>query len=348
MIRFLRRSFLLILVTTFALLYIQALLAPYINPYIFFFPAILGTAFFYLFLGGIILATFLKILKSRLFWVLAILLLPGFFRIGFYYQRFNYTEKAEAKTSIKIISLNAKIFSDLSNNKGKQYKFINRVNQLQPDVVCFQEYYFNTSAAALKVAELSKQLNLPYYRRNTVSNSDSRGQVVFSKYPVETIKNKSYRANGYQIVEIKHPQMSVNLINMHLASFRINPKTIDPKNKGQYSNIIKRLKYGFQNRSFQLKDILKDVTTFKDPVIVLGDLNDTPNSYAYKQFYKLYKDAFREAGSGFGYTYNGKIPGLRIDYFFSSDAFRAVDYQVLKDQNNISDHYPIYAEFELP
>jgi len=348
MIRFLRRSFLLILVIAFAVVYVLAFIAPYVNPYLFFIPAILGTAFFYLFLAGLALAIVLKLFNSRLIWLMCILLIPGFFRIGYYYQSFNFSAKAETKSSIKIISLNAKIFSDLSNNVGKQYKFINKVNELQPDVICFQEYYFNTSASNLKIAQLSKLLNLPYYRRNTVSNSDSRGQVVLSKYPVETIKNKSYRANGYQIVEIKHPKMPVNLINMHLASFRINPSTIDPNTKGQYSNILKRLKYGFQNRSFQLKDILKDITTFKDPVIVVGDLNDTPNSYAYKQFYKHYKDAFREAGSGFGYTYNGKIPGLRIDYFFTSDPFTAVDYQVLKDQDNISDHYPIYAEFELP
>ena len=348
MLKFLRRSILLIIVIAFAFFYGLALIAPLVNPIIIFIPAIIGTAFIYLFFVGICLAILLKFLKSRLFFVVLILLIPGLMGIGKHFQAFNFDRKASEKSSIKIVSFNAQLFNNLSNNRSKQYRLIERIRELNVDVVCFQEYYFNTSAKNLEVYELCKLLDLPYYRRNTVSSSANRGQLVISKYPIETIKNRSYRANGYQILEINHPQMAVNLVNMHLASFKINPSAIDTKNKKEINNVLKRLKYGFQNRSFQLKDILNDVRNFKDPIIVVGDLNDTPNSYAYRQFSKQYSDAFKEAGIGLGQTYNGKIPGLRIDYFFASEPFTAVDYEVFDNLGNISDHYPIYAEFELP
>ncbi|MDD4848141.1 MAG: endonuclease/exonuclease/phosphatase family protein, partial [Bacteroidales bacterium] len=77
------------------------------------------------------------------------------------------------------------------------------------------------------------------------------------------------------------------------------------------------------------------------PVIVCGDFNDTPGSYSYQQVSKGLKDGFLEAGQGFGQTFNGDIPLMRIDYIFHNDHFQATDFQV--HINHYSDHYPVSA-----
>jgi endonuclease/exonuclease/phosphatase family metal-dependent hydrolase len=57
------------------------------------------------------------------------------------------------------------------------------------------------------------------------------------------------------------------------------------------------------------------------------------------------EDAFCDAGSGFGGTYNGKLPSFRIDFIFFDDAFEATSFQTYKV--NYSDHYPIEATIKL-
>ncbi|MFY7877552.1 MAG: endonuclease/exonuclease/phosphatase family protein, partial [Pirellula sp.] len=53
-------------------------------------------------------------------------------------------------------------------------------------------------------------------------------------------------------------------------------------------------------------------------VLVCGDFNDVPLSYAYHTVAADLKDAFREAGSGLERTYLGPFPSFRIDYILSS------------------------------
>lgn len=78
------------------------------------------------------------------------------------------------------------------------------------------------------------------------------------------------------------------------------------------------------------------------PVIVLGDLNDTPLSYSVNEIERGgVKDSFRESGSGLGISYPGTIPGLRIDYILGDEDFDFVSSEVL--DCDWSDHKPVRA-----
>jgi endonuclease/exonuclease/phosphatase family metal-dependent hydrolase len=76
-----------------------------------------------------------------------------------------------------------------------------------------------------------------------------------------------------------------------------------------------------------------------------GDFNDLPNSYTYNTISEDLEDVFTENGFGVGSTYSGNIPFLRIDYFLHTQGVNASDFNIIK--NNISDHYPIVARFQL-
>ena len=57
------------------------------------------------------------------------------------------------------------------------------------------------------------------------------------------------------------------------------------------------------------------------------------------------KDAFVESGSGFGTTYRGLVPYMRIDYILHDDHFIPYGFQI--ERSDWSDHFPIVTGFMI-
>lgn len=68
-------------------------------------------------------------------------------------------------------------------------------------------------------------------------------------------------------------------------------------------------------------------------------------SYTYFKLKKGHKDAFVEAGKGFGGTFVHFRHLLRIDYMLFPKSFGIVSHTV--ERVRLSDHYPIMTEFTL-
>ena len=80
--------------------------------------------------------------------------------------------------------------------------------------------------------------------------------------------------------------------------------------------------------------------------IICGDFNDIPVSYTHRVVQGDRRDAYVDAGSGPGISYNQNKFYFRIDNILYSGALRALRCRVdnsIKD----SDHYPIYAYLSL-
>ena len=75
---------------------------------------------------------------------------------------------------------------------------------------------------------------------------------------------------------------------------------------------IHQLKKQSQLRSIQTQTILEAIEDSPYPVIVLGDFNDTPQSFTYQQLKEGRKDAFVEKGSVWGATYLKPLPFLKL------------------------------------
>ena len=78
-------------------------------------------------------------------------------------------------------------------------------------------------------------------------------------------------------------------------------------------------------------------------VIVCGDFNDTPQSYTYNLLSENLNDSFKTKGVGFGTTYAGSIPALRIDYILTHEKIKVQSHKILKE--NYSDHFPVICKF---
>lgn len=80
-------------------------------------------------------------------------------------------------------------------------------------------------------------------------------------------------------------------------------------------------------------------------IIICGDFNDTPISYAYNRMKKGLKDAYVSTAFGPGITYYEDFFLFRIDHIMYSDNIKA--YQAGRDKVKYSDHYPLKTYLKL-
>ena len=87
-------------------------------------------------------------------------------------------------------------------------------------------------------------------------------------------------------------------------------------------------------------------STSDSSVVLLGDLNGTPESPEIAAISEDLTDSWEEAGVGDGFTYSTDSPSVRIDYVMTSDDVATRTAAVLA--SDASDHLPVTATIILP
>jgi endonuclease/exonuclease/phosphatase family metal-dependent hydrolase len=149
-------------------------------------------------------------------------------------------------------------------------------------------------------------------------------------------------------VDVKAGKQKFRVYNVHLQSNRVTKDTEkvledgdlnDQETWSDIKNVVKKVGGATQIRAEQAEQLRAHIDACKSPVVVCGDFNDTPNSYVYKTIANGLTDSFREKGFGFGTTFAGALPFLRIDYILASPNFSI--YSCIVAKGNYSDHYPV-------
>ena len=294
--------------------------------------------------------------KYKIFFLNIAILLLGFNDLSGWIQ-FNIVNKDTDCSSFRVMSYNVKLF-DLYNwkqNKAHQKEMLAFIKKQNPDIIAFQEYFHDETV--FFADSIAHALSMPYYQiidSRFSHHSSHFGQAIYSKYPIkhtEVIKFPQTTNRSF-FCDIALPQQKmVRVFCNHLESYRFQKsdyqlvENISKKKTDVYkiSGLIKRLKTALIKRSYQAEKVSAVINASPYPVIVTGDFNDTPSSYAYHLISQNLKDAFEESGRGFSHTYRGAFPSFRIDYLLYSSDLRSLDYQ--RKKANYSDHYPIYADF---
>jgi endonuclease/exonuclease/phosphatase family metal-dependent hydrolase len=165
----------------------------------------------------------------------------------------------------------------------------------------------------------------------------------------------SYAPNDYnsifQYADLAKDGDTFRLFNLHLQSLKFSKENLkyigetsidEGKNIEGSKSLISKFKTGFLKRKIQSEHIKKSINDSPYPVIVCGDFNDVPNSYAYSTIGKGLKNAFTEKGTGIGRTYYSISPTLRIDNIFCSPSFNVEQFTRLRKK--MSDHFPLIAD----
>jgi vancomycin resistance protein VanJ len=98
-------------------------------------------------------------------------------------------------------------------------------------------------------------------------------------------------------------------------------------------------------RELQVATFAAQAAREPGPALIVGDTNTPHLSRVRRKYLSQFQDGFAQAGFGFGYTYPGKHPWMRIDVVMASSHFRFIDFDVGRGQ--ASDHRCVVAELAL-
>lgn len=275
--------------------------------------------------------------------------------------------KEKTAGGIRIMSWNVEHFDILEHKKHpeKKQQMLDLIKEYDPDIACFQEMVGSDSIkdAINYVPDIETELhfngnNYSYNRKLDFDGKHHFGIITFTKLPItgkETVKFYPYDYNSiFQYTDVVKDTDTIRVFNIHLQSLKFtadNLKYIDDPEINSESDIkksksvISKLKSGFLKRKEQADRIRAAIDKSPYPVIVCGDFNDVPNSYAYNTIGSSMQNAFAEKGHGIGRTFSSISPTLRIDNIFVAGKFPVTQYTRINKK--LSDHFPVFADIEM-
>jgi vancomycin resistance protein VanJ len=164
--------------------------------------------------------------------------------------------------------------------------------------------------------------------------------TTISRFPIRASKTYRLPKNRRPLLEVTLDVngQPVRILNMHYPTLDFqglasrNTNTSDRINK----NALLRL---------GMTKILLELEDSKTPLLIAGDFNTTPRGAMYSSLRNKYQNAFEQAGWGFGFTYNSRLPVIRIDHVWFNSRLRATRAFAVNDQ--ASDHRPFVTDLAL-
>src|SRR6218665_67012 len=275
-----------------------------------------------------------------------LVLLLGITFINKFYKFSSNDIKPEEK-DFTVMSYNVRLFNlfdwlPQDNVGGSILSFINEQN---PDVLCIQEY------------SESAKVDLRVYKYKAIFMEGEQiktGQAIFSKFPIFNSGDFKIPAAGNNITyaDIKKGKDTLRVYNIHLQSIKISPDVneisehVDVINQSKSQQLFSRIREAFKKQQQQAEILVKHKNECKYPVIICGDMNNSPFSYLYRSIKSDLNDCFEAAGNGFGQTYKFKYYPARIDYIFASKKMKVKNFKTFAKFEN-SDHFPIMTRLSF-
>lgn len=264
---------------------------------------------------------------------------------------------ANVNNTLKVMTFNSRLF-DLYNwthNLDTRENIFYMLRTESPDIICLQEFFHSENEPFRNIDKLEKVLRAKNYHvdySTTLRNRDHWGIATYSVYPIigkKTIRFGKKGGNLCLATDIVAGKDTLRIFNVHLESIRFKSEDYkfvenfgtdkESQEMEKSKRIIGKLKIAFGRRARQADILKKEIERSPYKVIVCGDFNDTPTSYAYRTISRNLKDTFIESETGMSQTYAGAFPSFRIDYILHDKNFSSFGYEVI--QENFSDHYPV-------
>jgi endonuclease/exonuclease/phosphatase family metal-dependent hydrolase len=342
--------------------------AIYISPDKHWIIAFFGLAYPFLLLINVLFILYWLVQFSKKILLSLFIVLLGYFYLNKIIQ-FSPVHLKNSKEAINILSYNVRLFNVYQHNKDdkKRYtdrnNFFNLIKAQSPDIMCIQEFYYDKSGKFTTLDTLVKFQHAGFYHESFTSENETNnnyyGVATFSAYPIINRGKVEFEVksdNRCIFSDIVKGKDTIRVYNVHLESIHLSKEdemfyediatSKEQENIGFGSRkIFSKLKHSFIKRASQARNVADHIKKSPYPVIVCGDFNDTPISYAYHTVAENLEDAFLESGKGIGNSYNGKFPSFRIDYILHSKDFTAYDFEVKKA--DYSDHFPVVAKLVM-
>lgn len=347
----------------FAGLLLLSYASAYISPQTIWFMPFFGLAYPYFLLFNVLFVIFWAFRRRLFFLFSTFVILAGYSYLGRYFiSPFRKSEPLVGQSDFRLMSYNVRLFdyyrwSKIPDAGNRILEFIAREN---PDVVCFQEFMTTNkqSFTGAHIKQMLPELTYTYIvYKSKPANRLQIGSATFSRYPIAGRGEISFdnSTNLTIYTDIVVGVDTLRVFNNHLQSIRFKKRNLDfidtlhlrydDEHLTEIKEISNVMRDAYHKRSAQVRKLNAEIKQSPYPVIVCGDFNDTPVSYAYRKMRGDLIDAWLQAGRGAGYTYSGRLPSFRIDYIFHSDEL--VSHKFTRHRVEYSDHYPVHCDFEF-
>ena len=251
------------------------------------------------------------------------------------------TPRHHAADSLTVLTLN--IWHDQDDWPRRRELILDRLQTLEPDIVCLQEVLQNPELPN-QAKTLADRLGyeFAFASVDSVGAAKRYGNAILTRHPIleENAKrlqpNDDYRVAAHVRLQIGARPVSIYNTHLHYSGDRS----------------------GTAVRSTQIRDVLAfvEATRESDPVIVAGDFNTPPGAAELDLLSPLLQDAYAmvhpERATDRPTTLNpyaGHTPRF-IDYIFSSTALRPTAVEILFDEPAAdstwaSDHFGVFSRF---
>ncbi len=333
------------------------------NPHFFTIPAIFTLALPYFTIATGILVIFWAVTRRFIFTglgvgtiILCLAPISQAFPIG------SKKQPTEGKLKFSLMSYNILHTDDRQDPEYPGNRAVEFMLHSGMDIICLEELYnFTTEEFKKASPQLVDSLIRAYPYRAGSSRSDLK---VMSKYPVEHIGyawdgNRYGWHHRFDRFKVRFPKGHyLNLVVVHLYSYDLSEKErtvmtgmrsvggVKQSAREFKGSIYSKLRNAFQRRAENatlLRELIDDI---KGPLIVCGDFNDVPASWAYNIIKgDDLKDAYNETNLGPTFTYNAHMFYFHIDQILYKGDLKALS--VKRGNIKTSDHYPLLSEFEF-
>lgn len=314
-----------------ATLLLLSFLLPYISPKSFSLFAVISLFVPVLFIGNLLFLLFWILKLKKQVALSAIVLIIGWFSSSPFYE---FSDAKDVQNDeLKVMSYNVRMFNyyKWSSDTELAQKTFDFISEKSPDILVLQEFYQSPKIS----------FTYPYQFIKTKSKKSKFGLAIYSKYKIINSGSLDFKnsANNIIFTDIVKNEDTLRVYNIHLESLKINP---DKEYFGEEDNqkLLGRLQTTFKKQAIQTEQFLAHEQGWKGKKIILGDFNNTAYSWVYRKIKSTKKDAFIEAGKGFGKTFNYSFP-MRIDFILTSTDIEVNQFKTFNKK--YSDHFPILA-----
>ncbi len=345
--RLLRWFNLLLVLATFL-----AYLAPLVSPATFWPLSFFGLLYPWLLLGNICCMLGWLAMRKYYFIFSAGCIVLGWGHVQSYIG-IHSTRPAPEGAAIRLMTFNCYDFRE--KGRGGDWIPEDKLPEAFPigdwDVLCFQEFPNRRHG---RNVEVGRYLQNGGYKHAIFQTGG--GLALFSRFPIAAHETHYFpnRSNGYQYADLNVNGQTIRLFNIHLQSSSVSviaDKVAEDANLQEKETWLRirgmlgRYKRSTMLRAEQAEEIAEHIRRSPHPVLLCGDFNEIPQSYAYHTIARGMQDAFKARGRGLGITYGGKIPALRIDYVLAGPQFEVLSHRI--GRSGFSDHFPVYSTVRL-
>lgn len=262
----------------------------------------------------------------------------------------------KSESQLKVMSFNLNNYNGNTAPDSDYTSITNYIIESGADIVCMQESQIGKKRLAEVITSMVKDI-YPYRREDRKPGHVK--QAFYSKYPIRWAKDipfendpkmaKNTGKNASMVYCLDMGEDSLLVFNCHFASqgFDFEEKSefqdfVDRKTDHiNERSLISKITTSGKIRALQADFISRTLKKHADASVVLcGDFNSSPTSYAHYTIAKCLTDCYRKKGNGVGYSFDHYGMHVRIDHIFCSDDWEPVGCEI--DRNfTVSDHLPV-------